>query len=154
MKKLYEYIQKQIISDAFKRMSKHTPFRNAYAECDNRKWLIKDGVVGVSIPNIYFYLDTKSLFNEKLDKVNLSSLFEEDTYDVTLCDENTNDKYTVFKRNDNGDYIYVDKKRFSLFKKDKKAELTFKTNARNYIIYVYNYGIRIGFITCVRHVEI
>lgn len=150
MKKLYEYIQKQIISDAFKRKLKYTPFRNAYAECDNNKWLIKDGVIGVSIPNIYFYLDTKSLFNEKLDKVNLSSLFEEDTYDVTLCDENTNDKYTVFKRNDNGDYIYVDKKRFSLFKKDKKVELTFKTNEKKYIIYVYNHGIRMGFITCVR----
>lgn len=141
MKKLYEYIQKQIISDEFKGKSKHTPFRNAYAECDNNKWLIKDGVVGVSIPNIYFYLDT-----EELVKVNLSSLFEKDTYDVTLCDENMNDKYTVFKRNDNGDYIYVDKKRFSLFKKDKKAELTFKTNAKEYTIYVYNHGIRMGFI--------
>lgn len=150
MKKLYECIQKAIISDAFKRKSKHTPFRNAYAEYNDNKWLIKDGIVGVHIPNIYFYLDTKSLFNEKLDKVNLSSLFDVDTYDVTLCDENMNDKYTVFKRNDNGDCIYVDKKMFSLFKKDKKAELTFKTNAKNYIIYVYDHGIRMGFIMCVR----
>lgn len=50
----------------------------------------------------------------------------------------------------NGNYIYVDKKRFSLFKKDKKAELTFKTNAKDYIIYIYSHGVRMGFITCVR----
>ena len=151
MKKLYEYIQKQIISDAFKRKSKHTPFKNEYAEYDNNKWLIKDGLIGVRIPNIYFYLDTKSLFNEKLDKVDLSWLFEEDTYDITLCDENMNNIYNVFKRNDNGKYIYIDKKRFSLFKKDKKAELTFKTNAMNSRIYVYNHRVCMGLISCLRY---